>query len=314
MNIYQEIWNADIEVGNGVRPILKDIDGDKNEGYVVVDIEGEITSNSNEDHNILKDLYIPNSKKGIYKIFENFFDDYEKDKSEGEIHNNKKEKEIGNFLKLIIESPSLKLARSFIEKEGLEFKDDKDWIKYLQELWFTEFNQNGGLDLTGFEHVFIGEQKGHNKLDGYHFWYKYWLDDDTTIIERLGSHGHEYEVLDIKITTANQPSSSPSPDVVTFIYDLIIRENGKEKSLQKRPKGGFFVGISPECLIALGTVAYSQKYKLNKSFNGEVDTQDSRFKNPIINLNGVDYTLIIAKCKNCNTKDRIRTFYPKYDL
>jgi len=310
MNIYQEIWNVDIEEGNGIRPILKDkdINIEKNKGYVVVNMKGIITSTTNEDHNILQDLNIPDSKKLIYKIFHEFFDNYEKDASGREIYSKEKEGEINKFLELIIESPSIKLAKSFIEKEGLKFENKIEWIKYLKELWFTQFNQNNGVDLTGFEHVFMGEQKGEDKLSGYHFWYKYWLDDDTSIIEKYGSP--EYEVLDIKIATGNQPDTSPSPDVVTLIYDLIIKENGKEIKLEKRPKGGFFVGISPECLIALGTVAYSQKYKLKTEYEGKRDRDG--LKNPVIKLNGIKYELAIYKCKECYKKDRIRTFYPIY--
>ena len=35
--------------------------------------------------------------------------------------------------------------------------------------------------LSGFEHVVVGEQEGA-KAQGYHFWYKYYLDDDSTVL------------------------------------------------------------------------------------------------------------------------------------
>jgi poly(U)-specific endoribonuclease len=54
MDIYQAIWDADME-GNGLQPIPSAKNGDKTQGFVVVDTESE--------HHILKEVCIPDRKK-----------------------------------------------------------------------------------------------------------------------------------------------------------------------------------------------------------------------------------------------------------
>ena len=71
MDIYQEIWEADMK-GSGIRAIdttTKNVD--KTQGFVLVD-----TQRCHPDHRILKDVHIPENKENSYKLIEKLFDNY----------------------------------------------------------------------------------------------------------------------------------------------------------------------------------------------------------------------------------------------
>jgi len=70
MNIYQAIWDADME-GNGLRPISTTEDKDTSQGYVVVD-----TESCDPEHHILKEVYIPKEKRSSYQLVEKLFNNY----------------------------------------------------------------------------------------------------------------------------------------------------------------------------------------------------------------------------------------------
>lgn len=171
------------------------------------------------------------------------------------------------------------------------------WRALLHQLWFVEFRLGNNPDLTGFEHTFIGEQKG-GALGGYHYWHKYYLDDQHGVLP-TGAHGVEgsgddVEFLGYAFQGANAHEGKLVPEVVTMKYRVLAFDYlaGEKRPLTK-PIGGFFVGISPEGLLAMAAVRAVHAFMAPKEGN----------------INLAQYRMMVHHSTDHN---QIRTFYPEF--
>ncbi|MEC5230028.1 hypothetical protein [Bacillus inaquosorum] len=244
-DLYQQVWDEDILNGNGIKPVLKAEDGKEEEGYIVVD-DKETTD---QNHQIFPEVHIPKDKKVSYDLVAKLFNNYTLNPRSGEDNILSEGEEVEEFLNFAINSAPMKLVRRIIEERGrIKFSDSK-WFTYLYTVWFRQYpsDRGRGRDLSGFEHLFIGESKG-TKLSGHHFWYTYYLADqassDTIYL------GPDYKNCE----------NPESPAVVTISYKMAAMDFVKEKYVQLYKEiGGFFVGLSAEGLMAIGTLRFTHQ-------------------------------------------------------
>ncbi|WP_129725963.1 hypothetical protein [Ectobacillus funiculus] len=280
MNIYQAIWDADME-GNGIRPISSSEDKDKSRGYVVVN-----TKNCRPEHHILKEVYIPEEKRSSYQLVEKLFNNYALNQKNKEKNTINELVEVEDFLKMAIQSFPSRIAKQFIEEKSNRKFSELQWYTYLHDLWFRQFNSENGKDLSGFEHVFIGEQQS-KRLVGHHFWYKYWLEDNADINE----HRQDQIVMNCSVPSEQICNTL---DVITVGYHLKAFDYQKNRFVKLIKKNcGFFVGVSAEGILALGAVRAA--------------SQESAAEDAVIN--GVHYKLELSRSRDGRS---IRTFYPIY--
>ncbi|MEM7716754.1 MAG: lamin tail domain-containing protein [Cyanobacteria bacterium P01_A01_bin.68] len=289
MDIYQQIWDAD-QAGNGIRAILPDGIKDEAAGYVVVDENGK----NNPDHVIFPEVKIPENKLATYKLCEKLLNNYALSQTQPEENTAEEIEEVQVFLNAILNSPPMKVAREYVEKQIAQTITDSRWYQILYDIWFLQYDKENNQDLSGFEHVIVGEQKG-GKIGGYHFWYKYHLDD---IIGFLGSDdisyiGTRYDGKNPK-TGPRTPQGKVVPEVVTLAYKW---EAYDYQAKQRRPLyksiGGFWVGCSIEGLMALGTVRCLIAARAPKEAI----------------INNAKYALRVFRSPN---KQSMRTFYPEF--
>jgi len=244
-NIYQYIWNAD-QVGNGVRPVLSSddlTDDDKENGYVIVDWPTQNT----KDHRVLAEAKIPD-KGGTYKKCRALFDNYELVSSDKEVETSQETDEIKDFIDSIKDTLPMKIARDYFDAN----LSDDEWFDMIRELWFTPF---GDKYRSGFEHVFVGENSGSStNIGGYHFWYKYYVDDGDGQVNGKDT----IDFGNPNFGTNLNGTGREVPEIVTLKFDWDPDENERGDSLEK-PRGGFWVGCSPEGLFALGIARWKQK-------------------------------------------------------
>ena len=291
--VYQAIWDAD-QAGNGVTPILSTdttTPRDDESGYVIVD-----WTSTDKDHKVLQAGAVIPDKDKTYEKCRALFNNYELSSNTKETDTKGKEKtEIENFINTIKDTPPMKLAREYIDPG----QTDEEWYNSIEEKWFTIFDNSN--DRNGFEHVLVGENSGGaTNIGGYHFWYKYYLDDGN-VDKNVLNDGNEDDENDkltgddtIDFKKANFGSSRVNsegkqvPEVVTlnFLWDPNDESKGDNNVLEK-PKGGFWVGCSPEGLIALG---------MARTADGRVEAV----------INGALYDIILSY-----RKDKfINTFFP----
>lgn len=278
-SIYQRIWDLD-QAGNGIPALRPGEPRDPDRGWAIV----EEKARAELDHRLFADVHIPDTKRTSYELASRLFDNYRLDQSRPERATPEEAREILALLDAVAASAPMAGAREHLERERGGAFSEEDWQTLLFELWFRPFDEGRNLDLSGFEHVMVGEQK-HATVSGYHFWYKYWLDDRPGSLggDAIEYHGTRYDHL--------EAIGHAVPEVVTLAYRWHARdpETGETRPLFK-PIGGFWVGCSAEGLMALGTVRCLAR--------GPVETE----------INGTRYALELYRSPDGR---RLRTFFPR---
>ncbi|MFI2130398.1 MULTISPECIES: hypothetical protein [Lysinibacillus] len=297
--IFNDIWQADMK-GNGLIPLIKGLsDNEKNEetGYVIVNTnpfpEGRSSNSSDGQVNVLETVVIPESKLTTYELFKKLHDNYDWRRKKNDPTPQEEIKEVDEFLNFVIETQPMKLARDYVSENGKieSGASDEEWKDLLKTIWFKQFDNNS---TSAFEHVFIGEEggkkrRGKSDLGGHHSWYHYYINDGP--YEKT----HQDDViLFLKAVQVNsRAEKSNKAEVITIRYEYTAKDNEGSKTLLKET-GGFFVGLSPEGLLAMGTVGFLHE-------SGEENI-------PIV-INEENYVLTVWRTQD-NEKNP-RTFFPR---
>jgi poly(U)-specific endoribonuclease len=221
------------------------------------------------------------------------FDNYALDEGAMEIETEAEREEVHDLLHAIVDSPPMLMARHYVEQATGTAQTSERWYATLLEMWFRRFASGGDPALSGFEHVFVGEQE-RAKVQGYHFWYKYWLDDgfarevDGNAFPGLSDDRIEY------VRSEASAGQEVFPESVTFAYRWRAADyEARAVRPLTKPKGGFFVGCSVEGLMALGTVRAHAGARAPKEAV----------------INGARYDLKIYRSPD---ERHVRTFYPVF--
>ena len=289
--IYQDIWDADQDT-NGVRAICPH-DVKPSSGYAVVD---EPTT-AGEEHHVIAEVVIPPEKNQTYELCEKLFNNYTLDPAIREDVTFEETREEQNFIDAILPLPPIQVAKAFMESEQGSAISDSNLAAMIKETWFAQ-GMAGSKTASGFEHVFVGEQSAKGelpdtqaaKMGGYHYWHKYFLDDGAGLLsdgdDRIIYQGGRYGGGD-------RADGRLVPEIVTmrFRWNAMDFATGRDQLLSKSI-GGFWVGCSPEGLIALGLIRVR-----------------TRAGNMAV-INGSTYQLDFHALDN--NRHGIRTFFPRF--
>ena len=279
-SIYREIWAAD-QAANGVPAILPGERGDPETGYVVVD---EQTAGAGADHRLFPQVVIPERKRPSYDLVRALFDNYELNQRATEAQDQTEARETLALLEAVSGSPPMALARAAAQAAtGGPLSDDR-WQQVLFDLWFRPFDLGRNRDLSGFEHVMVGEANGE-AVGGHHFWYRYYLHDGGPAGDRIVWRGTRYDGPGSGSGRLT-PLGRSVPEVVTLSYRW--RPDGRDLFQEI---GGFFVGCSVEGLMALGTARFFDP--------GPAQVRVGRGRFELVMHKGPD-------------RRSIRTFYPRF--
>jgi poly(U)-specific endoribonuclease len=262
--IYQRIWDAD-QAANGIPAIAAGEAGDMERGFVRVD-EG---AGADPEHRLFAEVRIPERKRRTYDLCKALFDNYRLDQSKGEDNRLAEAREMLALLEAVADSAPMAAAREHLEKErGGSYSPD-EWQELIFDVWFRQFDDGRNRDLSGFEHVAVGEQKA-GTVNGHHFWYKYYLDDWAAF---SGEDDIDYDGTRYDGPNRREGRLSASgrevPEVVTLAYswNAFDYETRDRRSLYE-PIGGFWVGCSIEGLMALGLVRFFERGRVETTING----------------------------------------------
>ena len=310
-DIYQELWNRD---SNGFSVSLRSGKGWQNpKADIFLDVQVESSGKQNVDlatrplfHTVKEDKF----KGETYTTFIHLLDNYITRVDATEVVTVEEQQEIQRFLDVILATEPMRLARKYINEQLGESLSEQQFRVVLQRLWFelyTNYFQGKATHFcSGFEHVFVGEaklpanfrevRKGNltlGEISGYHSWIKFYFDEKFRNVNFLG---YKYNLGGNVVPK--------TPNVITLQMTQIITNLKGEAIAQLFKKmGGFFVGPSPECEIALGTVAFFE------SVHGKF-LQDRRRAT----INGAIYNLVMYRnvTPNGSRGEFIRSFYPEF--
>lgn len=255
-DVYQRIWTSDMKLSSGLRPVLASEAKSETEGYVIV--------NESEKSNTPGELFpgepvIPPGKRRSYELARALFDNYNFLASVRDEIDPDEIEEIDEMLNHIAASPPLVVAREFIaESTGRTFSDGA-WFAHLKDLWFRPFQIGSSPSRSGFEHVFLGEKKGR-KVGGLHWWYYYASKEDEF---KYGG-----------VSYGNVVGGATVPEIATMAFTWTVDGDTIVKK-----KGGFFVGLSVEGLMAMGTVCADENAPRTAVIEG-VEIEMKMFKSP----------------------------------
>ncbi len=252
-DIYQEIWNAD-QAQNGVEAILDTESGSEDHGFVKVN--SQLVHSANPELRVLAEVHIPERKMQTYDLCRKLFNNYNLPEPMPEFDTPEERKEVHDFVTAIIETEPMDVARAYVARETGTTITKERWYNTIVEMWFRRFSSGGDPELSGFEHIVVGEQE-KSKVQGYHFWWKYYLDDGFArrgddnapdfpglVDDRISYHGSKQKAGQILF---------PESVTISYRWHAPDYEEGAVRPLFKKI-GGFFVGCSVEGLMALGTV------------------------------------------------------------
>ena len=293
MDIYQEIWDED-QKHCGLKAIKKGDPIDaatKDHGYVIVD-EKEV---DDKNHKVIVEVHIPDRKRKSYDLVEDLFNNYVLDQTKPEVDTPQElmveKQEIQSFIDYAYKTPPMQKAREYYSKQTRKEVTDAEWWAIIERIWFDQFDSGKNKNLSGFEHVIVGEQK-QGKVQGYHFWYKYYLDEQF-VPDTLPLSTPPSLPKDTIHFLGWEGKRNSSPDCVTlsFIWEAFDYKRKEYRKLTK-PIGGFWVGPSVEGLMAIGTVRF-----LEQAFAPKQAT-----------INDVTYNLVLFRSPN---DKHLRTFFPE---
>ncbi|HFK1544956.1 TPA: hypothetical protein ACGXMZ_000645 [Bacillus albus] len=274
-NIYQEIWDADMSE-NGIKAVFDNTNVACNEeGYILVDPK-KVRKSEEKSHRLFTEVCIPDSKSTSYKLVEKLFNNFYLDPHQREDNTVEEQEEVDALLKHAIQSKAMKICRTYIESKKETTLSDEQWYTFLHNIWFLQYDSSSGVNHSGFERIFIGEKTRGNYLGGYHFWYKYYFDDIT------GPND--------KIIYLGPKDTNNVPDFITLAYKLEASDDKNDGITLSKKIGGFFIGLSPEGLLAIGTARFA----------------DTMSENSHTTINGQEYTLKMFT----HGKRSMMSFYP----
>lgn len=309
MNIYNEIWKAD---ENKFSVSRKKEDGTYENENADILLDEQIKADGHREVDLAKNplihkVNLEKLKNENIELFVKLLNNYVVNFRELENYNNEELKEINDYLDYARSTKVWEITINHL-KDQLDIDIRETFHESLFSIWFkiyTNWYRGRRTDYcTGFEHVFVGEGKyaantsgdsSLGEISGYHNWIKFLLDEKTG---RVNFHGYNYGL--------NNNEGPDNPNVVTLQMSWNHRDlNGDIIAKLFKPKGGFFVGTSPECELAMGTIAFFEN-KLGL-FNS------SNKKQVTIGTGNFNLVLYRNQEENGKSGDLIRSFYPEYN-
>jgi len=245
---------------------------------------------------IFNKVYIPKDKCGTYLLCQKLFENHkllqrmpplDKDKYSQLLKEDKDD--VNNLIEGIYSKPILQQVREIV---SITMNDD-EWKSYLKKLWWQRHeteSAHDARDLCAFEQIILGGRKRSTpNFLPYSFWFKYYFDE----IQRDAIEYPNY----FKSKIVNKMSNKPVTEFIEIMYQYYAKDTNskKDEKLCVTYGGGFFVGISIEGMIALGTLLH---------FYGRT-IQTSIF--------GVTYDLYVRIEQDKTTDEKcLRAFNPRF--
>lgn len=122
------------------------------------------------------------------RAFMALLDNYQREADKREAVNAEERAEMDKFIDLLDDSPHMRYVHKVLVKWGLAPTKLRDWMAQVYDAWFT--NYYGGKS-SGFEHVFVGEEKvnrdtGRSEIIGLHNWIQFAREEARGNMNYLG--------------------------------------------------------------------------------------------------------------------------------
>ncbi|KAK6040068.1 endoribonuclease XendoU, partial [Cooperia oncophora] len=173
-------------------------------------------------------------KKPSYRQFLALADNFNRETGNAEprVSVTEEKRETSTFLTTVLESKPWKALYEFLHRKGHPFASSPIVFRYwIAQLWFVHYSRaRGKADTSGFEHVFMGEEK-NREISGLHNWLRFYT------LERNATENFDYKGFVIKRGTVMAS--------VKFTWKGDLKRSGS-----------ILIGTSPEYDMALYTLCF----------------------------------------------------------
>lgn len=146
-------------------------------------------------------------------------DNYEREVGRAERQTAQEKREESEFLAALLATPVMRFAYEWLRTHG---KDDRarkmrtpsDFQHLIFDLWLAPYRRVRDNDSSGFEHVFVGEERD-GQITGLHNWIQYYLEEKKGKINYLGWTGKQDSDYDddVNMVTVKFAWDDNDPDV-----------------------------------------------------------------------------------------------------
>mmetsp|Transcript_78045 Transcript_78045/g.180999 ORF Transcript_78045/g.180999 Transcript_78045/m.180999 type:complete len:400 (-) Transcript_78045:198-1397(-) len=151
-------------------------------------------------------------------------DNYIRDSSKREHVDNVEREEMDRFMELLAGSPHMQYVHQVLVKWDLAPAKFSTFMAHVYDAWFTNYY---GSSSSGFEHVFVGEEKynkqtSSHEVIGLHNWIQFYREEKKGSINYLGyAHKGPEDGCMISVTFAFEDDDAVKP-VSTFLVGTTI--------------------------------------------------------------------------------------------
>ncbi|KAG1706503.1 hypothetical protein DVH05_001651 [Phytophthora capsici] len=124
-------------------------------------------------------------ERRTFKLLFDLLDNYERETGVTERVTPQELAENNAFLNAVIETAPMRYAHAWLVKNKKFTGDMKDFKKKLEFIWFGLYRREVRNDSSGFEHVFVGEEK-NGKICGCHNWLQVYNEERNGRIDYRG--------------------------------------------------------------------------------------------------------------------------------
>lgn len=223
---------------------LRDVDDNKVEHRQFrLNYQGQASSNPKVDNAkeslfsyVDPKLFNKTSYSQFMSLTDNFY--RKTKKAEPRVSTEEETREIKAFLDTVLKSKPWQELYKFLKEKNHPFtaKGESTFYDWIDQLWFKHYSRSKGLvlDSSGFEHVFIGEEK-HGEVAGLHNWLRIYT------LERNATENFDYKGY---IVTRGEVMAT-----VKFTWNGIVKKSGS-----------VMFGTSPEFDMALFTLCFLSRH------------------------------------------------------
>ncbi len=296
---FTELWRLD-QRQNGLSVTSRNEDGEWANPDADIRLDEQERVGSSDDDQAPKPILIlhnPEKTTGpTYAAIRKLFDNYTLKDGQPEEVTEQELAEQEAFLDAIMPTAVMQRTLRYINDNRLTSQpmNAETMRRLLKKHWFELYTNHyrrdrPNPDVSGFEHVIVGDESRSGGIGGHHFWWKFLLDQLAGTADSVGHH-YRFEASQNRYVT---PPGEAYPLVATFG----MRWKPQDRQLYSSKKG-FFVGCSPEFMMAHGTLGLLLEQKF--------DTHQT------IELDGGEFELVVhaSTQEDRQLGERIRTVYP----
>lgn len=185
-------------------------------------------------------------KRETYASFFSLLDNYERETGKAEVVTEEEKMEMWDFLHDVMETAPMRYVHEYLVKKGKAKRSPKAFAHTLHSLWFELYRRECGNDSSGFEHVFVGEEKD-GKITGFHNWIQFYVE------EKKGN-------VDYRGFIVPRRRGAERPDDHTQLLSIQFAwYDDDDGSNDIKSVSSMFVGTSPEFELALYTLCFIDK-------------------------------------------------------